>query len=261
MDNDYTIAAVDRALKILKLFDANHSKMTLIEVSSLSGLNKSSVLRILYTLRQNDFIKYDERTKEYSLGLSVFKLGNCAYYSMDISKISKPYLHAIANKTDMVIHLGVMEQESVVIIAKVYPDKEIVWPRFRSNVGGIMPAYCTGIGRLFLAHLSPEKLEYYFEHVELKRFTPTTVTAREELDALIAAARENNVDFCDCEHEAFIYSISAPIYDISGKMIAGVSIGGFREMFTDEVIRDSVELVKSVGCKISRDFGYEGEYR
>ena len=44
-------------------------------------------------------------------------------------------------------------------------------------------------------------------------------------------------------------------------MIAGVSIGGFREMFTDEVIRDSVELVKSVGCKISRDFGYEGEYR
>ncbi len=64
---DYTISAVQKALKILKLFDENHFEMSLSEISAMTGVGKSSTLRLLYTLASEGFIEFDEKNKTYSL--------------------------------------------------------------------------------------------------------------------------------------------------------------------------------------------------
>ena len=50
MERDYKIAALTRALQVLKLFDEDSKRMTLTELSQKAGINKSSMLRILVRL-------------------------------------------------------------------------------------------------------------------------------------------------------------------------------------------------------------------
>ena len=47
---DYTINAVKKAINLLKLFDDENRELTLSELSSMSGIGKSTMLRMLYTL-------------------------------------------------------------------------------------------------------------------------------------------------------------------------------------------------------------------
>ena len=56
---DYTISSVKKSLDILKLFDEQHTSLTLSEISEMSGMGKSSTLRFLYTLLQ-DFVSRDK---------------------------------------------------------------------------------------------------------------------------------------------------------------------------------------------------------
>ena len=62
---DYTISSVKRALDILKLFDESHRELTLSDLSQLSGIGKSSMLRFTYTLLQEDFLSYNPETRKY----------------------------------------------------------------------------------------------------------------------------------------------------------------------------------------------------
>ena len=48
--NDYTIASVQRALRILKLFLPDNQPMTLKQIADESELNKSTALRMTTTL-------------------------------------------------------------------------------------------------------------------------------------------------------------------------------------------------------------------
>lgn len=48
--NDYTIASVQRALRILKLFLPDNQPMTLKQIADESDLNKSTALRMTTTL-------------------------------------------------------------------------------------------------------------------------------------------------------------------------------------------------------------------
>lgn len=259
--NDYTIGSVDRALKILMLFSPAHEHMTLMEIASMTGLHKSTVMRMLYTLQVNGFVKYDEARRSYSLGLSVFKLGNYARCEMDLRRIAKPHLIRLSQSTELIVHLGILEQASILIIDKVYPSNDIIWPAFRSDVGGTMPAYCTGIGRLFLAYLQPAERDALFEQIRLVQYTPNTMVDRDAIEQRLGQLRERNVEHCDCEHEQYIYSIAAPIFDYHGHMVAGVSAGGFKEAFADPARSAAIErLVRQTGQRISSDLGYEGAY-
>ena len=65
--NDYTIASVQRALRILKLFLPDNQPMTLKQIADESDLNKSTALRMTTTLLNEKFLSYKEETRKYQL--------------------------------------------------------------------------------------------------------------------------------------------------------------------------------------------------
>ena len=99
---DYTINAVKKAINLLKLFDDENRELTLSELSSMSGIGKSTMLRMLYTLNVEEFIDYDEETKKYSLGIELYRLGELKFNSLDVRKISKRYLQKLCDANNLI---------------------------------------------------------------------------------------------------------------------------------------------------------------
>ena len=119
--NDYTITSVQRALRILKLFLPDNQPMTLKQIADESDLNKSTALRMTTTLLNEKFLSYNEETRKYQLGYCALALGISKLASIDLIEVSRPILEELANRSNMFIHLAILEDEKVVVISKIFP--------------------------------------------------------------------------------------------------------------------------------------------
>lgn len=254
---DYTINAVKKALGLLKLFDEQNRELTLSQLSDMSGIGKSTMLRLLYTLSNEGFIDYDEETKKYSLGIELYRLGEIKYNSLDIRKIARKHLQALCDESNLICYLGVRHGDQLVMIDRVFPYNVPLWTQY------LVPddnreLYSTGIGRLFLAHESDEAVEQYFNRVEIKSFTDCTITDKETLMELVRQARKDHYSGNIGENELHICSLCAPVYDLEGKMTAGISICGPKHTLLGSNFDAYLQKIQDTAAVISQSLGYRG---
>ena len=256
---DYTIISVKRALQILKLFDDQRPELTLSEVSELSGVGKSSVLRFLYTLLNEDFVAYDETTKKYSLGIEMYRLGLSKFNTLDVRKAARKHLQKLSDAENMICYLGVRQGDVLAMIDQVLPARVPAWTQLMVQGGGTSELYSTGIGRLFLAQDSDEEVERYLERVTLKKFTDTTVTDKRALLELVRQARSDGYSGNIGENEPYIYSLCAPVYGRDGRMVAGVSLCGLQDIVCSDGYDSYLDKIRQAAARISHDLGYVSE--
>lgn len=255
---DYTIYAVRNALRVLKFFKEK-PEMTLSELSLVSGIGKSSMLRILYTLAQDGFVSYDAETQKYSLGLELYCLGRQKFESLDLRKTAARYLQKLSDKNDMICYLGLRDNDILVMLEKIVPSSVPAWTQLLVQRGETSELYSTGIGRLFLAQDSPEELERYFKNIKIQKFTEDTIIDKEKLKKLISEAGEKGYSYNLGENEVHVCSLCAPVYDLNGKMVAGISLCGMQDILFGEEYTDYLEQVMSTAKMISKELGFSGD--
>ena len=254
---DYSITSVKTALNILKLFNKVNQPLSLTEICARTGLNKSTALRMVYTLNEEGFLVLSEETKKYKLGTYALQLGLSALYSLNISKIAEPLLKQLADETGFLVQMAIYENNHTIIIAKIYPlTKSPFNYRLASDVGGVMPTYCTGIGLLFLSQESDEYIRNYLDEIELISYTSTTETNVDKIMERISLIRSQGYAINNGEYDEGVLSICRPIYDHTHRMIAGISLSGMREMLYHSDFEKLKSLTQITAMKISQDMGY-----
>ncbi len=254
MGNDYTIASVSRALKILKLFDEKNAEMTLTEISVKMDITKSSAMRALYTCEQEGFVRYDSATKKYKLGIQIFKLCNTAYDFLDLKQISPQYLKPLVEETKLVAHLGILEDSKGVIINKIWPQESVNSIAMLSGVGKDIPLHCTGIGKILLAHLNSTHKEKVLKNYILEKHTETTITNKEELYKELEKVKQNGYAENNGEREAYIRCIAYPIRDFNG-VVAALSLTGLNQIVDMMDMNILHQKIQDVAKKISQRLG------
>lgn len=73
------------------------------------------------TLLNEKFLSYNEETRKYQLGYCALALGISKLASIDLIEVSRPILEELANRSNMFIHLAILEDEKVVVISKIFP--------------------------------------------------------------------------------------------------------------------------------------------
>jgi hypothetical protein len=58
------VRAVEKAFRVLKVFDGTQSHLSLSEISALTGLDISAAQRFTHTLAALDFLRRNEKTKK-----------------------------------------------------------------------------------------------------------------------------------------------------------------------------------------------------
>ena len=252
---DYTINSVKRALDILKLFNEQRTELTLSEISELSGVGKSSILRFLYTLRNEEFVSYDEETKKYSLGIELYRLGMTKFNSLDLRKIARKWLQKLADETNMICYLAVREADKLVMLDQIIPASVPAWTQLLLQSGSSSELYSTGIGRLFLAQEDDQKVMEYLERRQVQKFTDTTVTDKLALLELVRQARSDRFSGNVGENEEHIYSLCAPVYGRDSNMAAGVSLCGMQDVICSHYDY-YLDKIRNAADQISHDLGY-----
>ena len=255
-DNDYTIAAVLKALRALKQFNSNRREMTLTELSNCCDMTKSSMLRILASLEAEDFVKYDEETRKYKLGIAIFHLGNTAFDFLDIKKIAFPILKKAASESRLLIHLAVLEDDEIIVIDKIWPAENLDMAALISYVGGSVPVHCTGVGKVLAAYADERQREILLNRCDFKVYTEKTIGSRERLLEELRQVRNRGMAFNDGEHEPYLRCITRPVYNGEGKVAAAVSLSGLKDVITDEKFEFYNGISQKTAAAVSRELGY-----
>lgn len=110
------------------------------------------------TLSEMNYLRYDEPSKRYYLGMRVVSLGVSVLQSMELREIARPYLEMLSRECNRTVNLAVLEKEEMVYIERIRVPSLRDFSLFVSSVGNRMPVWNTSVGRAVLAYLKPEKL-------------------------------------------------------------------------------------------------------
>ena len=249
----YDITALQRGLRLLRLFSESPLGLTAKQVAGLSRLPVSTVHRFLANLTTAGFLSCDG-DGSYHLGIACFTIGQAAAGQLDIRRLSLRYLRQLNQQTRETIHLTVRHGLSAVYVEKLDSPEPL---RIYSRTGASVPLYCTAVGKVMLAYMPADEQERVLSEVELKRHTPNTVGNLQELQTELYRVRKNGYA-CDLEeHEMYIRCVAAPIWDHTGCVQASLSLTAPVVRMPVARLRQLAPLIQAAGLEISRELGYQ----
>ncbi len=211
---DYTVAAVEQALKLLALVGETPGR-GLSDLARAAGSTKARTYRLLQTLEASGFLLRRANEPRYWLGFRAMRLADQARDQVDLVGIARPVLERIGRRCDETVQIRVREgMESVCIAAWETP--RIV--RFHAAPGNRAPLHI-GSSKILLAH-APARVQQAVLAGPLPARTPHTITDPQELAEELDRIRRQGRSTSKGENDPEAVSAGAPIRDPSGEVIA-----------------------------------------
>lgn len=254
---DYTIRSVEKALQVLKSFSISSPTLSLTELSKVTGLNKTTVLRLLRTLEKHSFVETVSEDGKYTIGVEVYKLGNVFFHSLDLEKKARPHLTKLANELKKTIHLCILDEAKALYLDKIESDEQTV-RIMTSKRGAHASLHCTGVGKTLLAFQPDAKREAILNSLELDRFTKNTITDMDVLKKELDKIQKQGYALDLEEREEDIVCIAAPVRNMNGNVIASVSISGLAHQVPRKTLKGTYkEKLLQTAHTISRAMGHD----
>ena len=247
----YSLGTVNKALTVLDLF-RKHKSLGVTEISKYLSITKSNAFRIVITL---EYWGYLEKTadQKYCLGIALAFLGNLVLERQEIIPISRPFLEELRNIHNETTHLAILTSDKeVTFLVKEKAEHSI---QMDSTIGLKMPLYMTANGKVLLAFSDEAFIDNYIDNVSLIRKTENTIVSKTELRENLREIRECGFGIDNEESELGLVCYAAPIRNMTGKVIASISMSGLAFRMTDN--KDArVKAVKSTARQISKILGF-----
>jgi IclR family pca regulon transcriptional regulator len=220
-DTRYYVAALGRGLRILEAFGDEAPTLSLTEISSAVGLDKSTVFRSVYTLEALGYLARDPQTKRYRPGLNVLRLGFAALNSMGLRPTAQPYLEALSAESGETTNMTVRDGAEVVYVAR-YKTSQIV--SINLQLGSRLPVYCTSMGKAQLIDLSRDEVRSLLGEGPYPALGPNTITDLDGLTRELDRVRQQGYAINDEELAAGLRSVAAALRDSEGHIVAAINI-------------------------------------
>ena len=228
------MASLARGLAVIGAFSGQAQSQTIAQLSQKTGIPRAAVRRCLYTLAKLGFVVGNER--HFSLQPKILTLGHAYLSSTPLVVAAQPFLDQVNAKVHESCSMAILEEDEILYIARSRKTTRIM--SIDLKAGSRLPAYCSSMGRVLLAHLPANDLKSYLARAKLKPFTERTITSKEKLTQVLESVRRNGYAIVDQELEVGLRSIAVPVKDANGNVVSAMNVGaqaarvGVRDMET-----------------------------
>lgn len=249
----YLVKSIQRAGLLLEALADKEPELGIAELSRKTGLNQSTVHRLLGTLNSLNFIDQNSNNRKYRLGLKLFELGNSIVNKIDIVQLATPYMKELSKKYNEAINLAILDKDKIVYIHKIESATTL---KLDLKLGSRHPAYCTGLGKVLLAYLREDELNFYLERVKLKKFTSNTITNQAKFKEELILIRQQGYVFDNEEYVRGVCCLAAPVRDYTNKVCAALSIAIPSVRLKDNdiplMIKNIIATANEISCQRKR---------
>lgn len=242
------VAAVERALDVLEALASAESDLGTNELARRTGVNASTVSRLLATLAANGYVTHVRDTGRYRLGLRLLQLGNIVLARLDIRDAARPHLEELVEETGETGTLSVPGERDAVTVDFVQSASSV---QSVARLGRPSVAHATAAGKVLLAFgdvsLPKQRLE---------RFTPRTITDPGKLASAVERVRAQGWAEAAGERESDLNAVAAPIFGAEGRLAGILGLQGPDGRFDRAARRAAVVPLLGRANAISNALGW-----
>jgi len=137
-----------------------------------------------------------------------------------VANVAAPLLHRLAARVRSVVQLGTFENDMVTYRIKTGRGASDLFTR----IGMQLEAYCSGIGKVLLAHLPKHEREAYLAGGPFVALTERTIVDPDRLRAELDAVFEQGYAIDDEEIAPGLRCMAVPLRNSAGAVIAALSV-------------------------------------
>src|SRR5262245_2893183 len=253
------VAAVQRAVAVLDALAVGDTdggspaqrhapELGTNEIARRTGINASTVSRLLATLADAGLVEHVAGSGRYRLGLRLLQLGNAVLARLDLRELARPHLVALTEATGETATLSSPGEHEAVTVDYVQSASFI---QSVAQVGRPSAPHATAVGKVFLAHGGQ------LPDGDLQAFTSRTIVDRDALAVEIEHVRRDGFATATGEREQDLHAVAAPILDARGDLVAILGVQGPASRFDAGRMRAAVEPLREHATAISKALGHD----
>jgi IclR family pca regulon transcriptional regulator len=235
------ISGFAKGLSVIEAFDAANARLSITDISRITGLERATARRCLLTLAELGYADYDG--KFFTLSPRILRLGHSYLSSTPLPRLMQPFLDQLSEKTGESASASVLDGNEIVYIARA-SHKRVM--SINLNPGSRLPAYCSSMGRVLLAAMAEDEARRILENSNRKANTPQTKTTLADLMQELQHVREQGYAVIDQELEIGLCSIAIPVRNMRGATVAAINVGAqAARVSIDEMIERYLSVMQS----------------
>ncbi|MHA6617768.1 IclR family transcriptional regulator [Pseudonocardia sp. DLS-67] len=236
------ISGVERAVSVLMALSDGPGQLGTNELARRTGINASTVSRLLATLARDELVQRVPATGRYRLGLRLIQLGNAALAGVELREIARPHLLALMESTGETATLSVPAGDTAVTVDFVQSPSTV---RSVAEVGRPSVMHATSTGKVYQAWTGAPT------PAALPAFTPHTITDPDRLAEEVARVREQGWAQARSEREVELHAVAVPVLDPRGDLVAILAVQGPAGRFTKDVMAAAVASLQERAAALS----------
>ncbi|UJF15370.1 IclR family transcriptional regulator [Jeotgalibaca sp. MA1X17-3] len=216
------LKTVNLAAQVLMMFTQENNKWSGKDLATAMEQNYATIYRILKTLSKQELLNFDSVTKEYSLGLAVWQLGQTMYDSLNLEELVRPSLLKLKKETDESVFFTIRRGGNGVTLMVEEPLYKI---KYAAEIGLSVPLFPGASYRAILAYQS----EYFVDELiaeGLPQYTPHTLTDPDLLKKELTKIRLEGYAKSEGEYTSDVVALAVPIRDAENKVNCSVTLSG-----------------------------------
>lgn len=250
-DTARRIETVERAVAVLDAVAASSDDVGTNELARRTGINASSVSRLLATLADAGLVEIVPSSGRYRLGVRLVQLGNAVLSRLDVRELGRPHLDALVRATGETATLSVSGDGDAITVDFVRSPASV---HSVAQVGRPSIGHATAVGKVVLAfgHRPPPA-------APLRPYTKRTIVDPDELAQEVARVRDRGWAQAMGEREDDLHAIAAPVRGAGGELAAVLGIQGPATRFALSAMRVARDPLVAAAADLSLALGWVPE--
>ncbi len=251
--------SIEKVVWILKRLSLPPYSMTLAALSKELRMSRSGAYKILNTLKEGNFLHQDPGSKQYRLGVALYRLGNEFSNRLGIWDVAEGVLKELLDESKETVSIGILEGDTPFLAYRLVSS---AYSHLGLSLGVGYPLHASAIGKCLAAYMDAEYVRELLQKTSpLKRFTKWTVT---DVDALVdeyRVIRERGYSTSYEEHRENEAAVAAPISlarNAQGekKVSLALSVGGVTSSFDRAAMERITPRVIRAASRIAEKLTY-----
>jgi DNA-binding IclR family transcriptional regulator len=224
---DYTIPNLKNACRLLQALALSSEPATIAELADKLSVPRSTTLRILATLEEQQFIR--RLGKRYQLGVALIPLGHAATGQHTQREHFDPILRWVSKQTDETCHLVQLVADHVLILHVCESPHPM---SAHSSPGTLAELHCSATGKAILAQMPRQQAMDIISRTGLPARTANTLTSPNALSLELDAITRSGYSIDEEEYHPGIRCMAVPVFSDASTCRHAIGITASTSRFT-----------------------------
>jgi IclR family KDG regulon transcriptional repressor len=253
----YPVKSLAKALRLLDALGESSTGTSIATLSKNLKMGKSTVHRLLATLREFDLVWFDTETSNYALGARILRWNDLLVRQNLLIRLGVPILRDLVESCHETASLAILEGTDIMFVARFESSQRL---RMSDVVGGRSPAHCTALGKAILSTFTERDFYAKYEGIDsLKAMTPNSITSKEKLWDHLQKVLQEGVAYDFEENVSGGVCLGAVVRNHNGNPVAAMSISMPTQRLRGDILITLKEHLLGAANKLSSQLGYLGK--